>query len=462
MKTIDMTAGSPTKKMLLFSLPILLGNLFQQVYSLSDTLVVGRFLGKEALAAVGSSSAIVVLINSIIIGLCMGASVLFAEYFASKNNDKFAKAISTSSIFIAGLSLLVSFLMIIFINPLLWLFQIPSEAFRLARDYLYIVLSGLVFLSLYNLSAAILRAKGDSKTPLIFLIVSTTINVAFDFIFVLFTPLGVMGPALSTLVAQIASGLPLFIYMLHKMKYLHIKPIFDKPVFKKVLSYSVLTSLQQSIMNFGILLVQGLVNSFGVIAIAAFAIGVRIDAFAYMPAQDFANGFAFYVSQNRGAHQYERICQGFKRAIIASTIFCGVITLIMLFFAPTFIRLFAPEDLEVITLGSDYLRIEGVFYILIGYLFLFYALNRGLGKFKTSIVLTITSLGTRVLISYVLVALSFGIRSIWWSIPLGWALADILGLYLYRQVKKDNFKRVRDKASEDNQLTQLIEATEAI
>lgn len=462
MKAIDMTRGSPTKKMLLFSLPILLGNLFQQVYSLSDTLVVGRFLGKEALAAVGSSSAIVVLINSIIIGLCMGASVLFAEYFASKNNDKFAKAISTSSIFIAGLSLLVSLLMIILINPLLWIFQIPSEVLVLARNYLYIVLSGLLFLSLYNLSAAILRAKGDSKTPLIFLIISTTINVAFDFIFVLFTPLGVIGPALSTLVAQIASGLPLFIYMLHKMKYLNIKPIFDKPVFKKVLSYSVLTSLQQSIMNFGILLVQGLVNSFGVIAIAAFAIGVRIDAFAYMPAQDFANGFAIYVSQNRGAHQYERIRQGFKRAIIASTIFCGVITLIMLFFAPVFIRLFAPEDLEVITLGSEYLRIEGVFYSLIGYLFLFYALNRGLGKFKTSIVLTITSLGTRVLISYVFVALGFGIRSIWWSIPLGWALADILGFYLYRHVKKDNFKRIRDKATKDDQRTQLIEASEAI
>ena len=462
MKAIDMTSGSPTKKMLLFSFPILLGNLFQQIYSLSDTLVVGRFLGKEALAAVGSSSAIVVLINSIIIGLCMGASVLFAEYFASKNNDKFAKAISTSSIFIAGLSLVVSLLMIIFINPLLVLFQIPEEAFSLARDYLYIVLSGLVFLSLYNLSAAILRAKGDSKTPLIFFIISTTINVAFDFIFVLFTPLGVMGPALSTLVAQIASGLPLFIYMLHKMKYLNIKPIFDQPVFKKVLSYSVLTSLQQSIMNFGILLIQGLVNSFGVIAIAAFAIGVRIDAFAYMPAQDFANGFAIYVSQNRGAKQYERIRKGFKRAIVVSSIFCGVITLLMMVFAPSFIRLFAPEDIEVITLGSDYLRIEGLFYVLIGYLFLFYALNRGLGKFKTSIILTITSLGTRVLFSYGAVALGFGINAIWWSIPLGWALADILGIYLYRHVKKDNFKQIRDKANVDQPLTPFIEVTEAI
>ena len=246
------------------------------------------------------------------------------------------------------------------------------------------------------------------------------------------------------------------------MKYLNIKPIFDQPVFKKVLSYSVLTSLQQSIMNFGILLIQGLINSFGVIAIAAFAIGVRIDAFAYMPAQDFANGFAIYVSQNRGAKQYERIRKGFKRAIIVSSIFCGVITLLMMVFAPSFIRLFAPEDIEVITLGSDYLRIEGLFYVLIGYLFLFYALNRGLGKFKTSIILTITSLGTRVLFSYGAVALGFGINAIWWSIPLGWALADILGIYLYRHVKKDNFKQIRDKANVDQPLTPFIEVTEAI
>lgn len=214
MKAIDMTSGSPTKKIMMFSIPILLGNIFQQIYSLSDTFVVGRFLGNEALAAVGSSTAIIVLINSIIIGLCMGASVLFAEYFASKNHTKLAKAISTSSIFVVLFSLFISLLLIIFLNPILTLFQMPEEVYPLARRYLYIVLSGLVFLALYNLASAILRANGDSRTPLVFLIISTTINVAFDFIFVLFTPLGVMGPALSTLLAQIGSGLPLFIYML--------------------------------------------------------------------------------------------------------------------------------------------------------------------------------------------------------------------------------------------------------
>ena len=243
------------------------------------------------------------------------------------------------------------------------------------------------------------------------------------------------------------------------MGYLRIKFRFDKAVFKKVLSYSVLTSLQQSIMNFGILLVQGLVNSFGVVAIAAFAIGVRVDAFAYMPAQDFANGFAIFVSQNRGAKQYERIKKGFNRAILTSSLFCGAITVSMMLLAPTFIRLFSPENIEVIAVGSTYLRIEGLFYILIGYLFLFYALNRGLGKFKTSIILTITSLGTRVFISYLFVALGFGITSIWWSIPLGWGLADGLGLILYQRVKKDDFKIIKDKLDVEETTQKLAEVS---
>lgn len=434
MKAIDMTVGSPTKKILLFSLPILLGNIFQQIYSLSDTLVVGRFLGKEALAAVGSSSAIIVLINSIIIGLTMGASVLFAEYFASKANEKLAKSITTASIFIAGFALFLSLVLIIFIDPLLFVFQVPIEAYLFAKRYLYIVLSGLLFLSLYNIAAAILRAKGDSKTPLIFLIIASLINVAFDFIFVLWTPLGVMGPALSTLLAQVASGIPIFIYMLKKMGYLNLKLTFDMTEFKKVYRYSLLTSFQQSIMNFGILLIQGLVNSFGVVAIAAFTIGVRIDAFAYMPAQDFANGFAIYVSQNRGGGFSERITKGFRRALITATIFCGVITLTMMFIAPQLIGLFT-NDVEVIRFGAQYLRIEGLFYILIGYLFIFYAYNRGMGRFKTSIFLTITSLGTRVILAFLLTAFGGGLEVIWWSIPLGWALADCLGFWLYHRQK---------------------------
>ena len=214
MKEINMTTGSATKKILLYTLPILIGNVFQQIYSLSDTLVVGRFLGSEALAAVGASSALMVFITSIIIGLTLGSSVLFANLYAEKNDYKLSRAMSTSIIFIIAIALFMSIVLIVFLNPLLRLFQVPSESFLYAKQYLYIVLSGLVFLTLFNIGSSMLRAIGNSRTPLIFLIISSSVNVLFDFVFVLWIPLGVKGPALSTLLAQIASGIPIFIIAL--------------------------------------------------------------------------------------------------------------------------------------------------------------------------------------------------------------------------------------------------------
>lgn len=299
------------------------------------------------------------------------------------------------------------------------------------------MLSGLFFLTLYNISAAILRAFGDSKTPLIYLVIATLINVIFDFVFVIYTDLGVKGPALSTFLAHFVTSIPILIHLLKHTKHLKKPFKIDKAIFKEVWSYSMLTSIQQSIMNFGILMIQGLINSFGVIAIAAFTIGVRIDAFAYMPAQDFANGFAIYVSQNRGVKRFDRIKRGFISSLFTQTIFTGVVTIVILLFSTPLIKLFSPHDLEVIALGKTYLNIEGLFYVLIGYLFLFYALFRGLGQFKTSILLTVISLGTRVLLAFGLIYLGFGIRSIFWSIPVGWLLADMAGFYFFKKDMND-------------------------
>ena len=431
MQNIDMTVGSPTKKMLLFTLPIFLGNVFQQIYSISDTFVVGRFLGKEALAAIGASSALVIFINAIIIGLCMGSGVLFAEFFGAKNDNLLSKAVSTAGIFIGGITVAISAFFLILLEPLIRLFQVPEPAIHYAQDYLLIILSGLLFMMLYNFATAVLRAVGDSQTPLVFLVLSSVVNVALDFILVLYTPLGVKGPAWSTVAAQVCSGVPLCWYAVKKLN-VPLRLQFDQLMFRKVAQYSVLTSIQQSIMNFGILLVQGLVNSFGVVATAAFTVGVRIDTFAYMPAQDFGNAFAIYVAQNRGAKQRSRIRQGLRGAFYCVTVFCIVISVVVWLWAPQLIALFSP-DLGVINIGAQYLRIEGLFYSLIGYLFLFYALFRGMGQFKTSIVLTIVSLGTRVALSYSLVWLGFGLNSIWYSIPIGWALADLVGMICYKR-----------------------------
>lgn len=427
-----MTTGSPTKKILAFTLPIFFGNLFQQIYSVSDTFVVGRFIGNEALAAVGACSAVVVFITSILIGLCMGSGVVFADLYGTKNHTKLSLAISTSSIFIFAITLFIMLLALLFINPLMSLFNIPTQVTGLAKQYLTIIIWGLPFMFLYNMATVVLRALGDSTTPLIFLIAASTINVAFDFILVTVIPLGVRGPAISTFAAQLFSGLPLTIYMLKKLRFLKLEFKFDKVIFRDVSKYSLLTSLQQSIMNFGILMIQGLVNSFGVITMAAFAIGVKIDAFAYMPAQDFGNAFSTYIAQNKGANKTERIRQGFKSAIICSSIFSIIVSALVVVFAPTLISWFSPQDISVIKIGAEYLRIEGIFYILIGYLFLHYGFYRGLGKLKISTYLTIISLGIRVALAYLFVHIGFGVNSIWWSIVIGWAVADGAGFVIYK------------------------------
>ena len=438
MKAIDMTTGSAAKKILLFSLPIFVGNVFQQIYGLSDAFVVGRFLGTAPMASIGASSALIIFINSILIGLCMGSGVLFSSLYGSRSYEDLSSAISTSAIFILITTCAVSLLSVLCLNPLLALFQVPEEAMSLAREYLLIILAGLPFMALYNIGANLLRAIGDSKTPLVFLILASVINVAFDFILVLWIPMGVRGPALSTFAAQLCSGVPLCIYAMRKLDFLKLRPRFEKAMFRRVAQYSVMTSLQQSIMNFGILLVQGLVNSFGVVAMAAFGAGVRIDAFAYMPAQDFGNAFATYAAQNKGAGEEERIQKGFRSAFLCTTVFCAVITAAVWIFAPQLIAIFLPDDAAAIAAGAQYLRIEGAFYVLIGYLFLYYALYRGLGHFRTSIVLTVISLGIRVGLSYLLVSWGFGLHSIWWSIPIGWAAADLAGYARYRYLKRSN------------------------
>jgi len=216
LRSIDLTTGSPTRKIIAFAIPIFIGNLFQQIYSISDMFVVGRYLGKEALAAVGACSAVIIFLTSIIIGLCMGSGVLFSQLYGAKDYEKLSGAISTSFMFILAITLVTMVSTMVFINPLMRVFSIPLEVMGLAKTYLLITVSGLPFMLLYNMAAVVLRAFGDSKTPLIFLVTASTINIIFDFILVLVWPLGIKGPAISTLAAQLVSAIPLSIYAIKK------------------------------------------------------------------------------------------------------------------------------------------------------------------------------------------------------------------------------------------------------
>lgn len=441
--TQDMTTGKPTKKILLFALPMLLGNIFQQVYNLVDTIVVGRFVGPNALAAVGSSFTMMTFITSVIIGLCMGAGVLISQLYGAKETIRMQRAISTSFYFILAITCIIMAITLIFIDPILKLFQTPAQIIAYTKIYLTFIFWGLIFTFLYNFATCLLRAIGDSKTPLYALIVACAVNIVLDLLFVIGLHFGVMGAALATVIAQAVSALLGCIYAVKKLKFLQIKRenlVFDRDMFRMTARYSVLTSVQQSIMNFGILMVQGLVNTFGATAMAAFAAAVKIDSFAYMPVQEFGNAFSTYVAQNVGAAKTDRVKQGVHAAIRTIILFCIIISSVVLIFARQLIMIFvSASETAIIDIGAQYLYIVGIFYVLIGFLFMFYGFYRGIGQHSMSIILTILSLGTRVALAYLLAPTAIGLVGIWWAIPIGWAIADLVGFLVYGRGKWTRF-----------------------
>lgn len=446
---IDMTKGKPSKLILYFAFPMILGNIFQQVYNLVDTIVVGKFIGSNALAAVGSSFAIIVFITSIIIGLSMGVSVLLSQFYGAKELEKMKETIITATIVIGFVTIILMIVSLMFIDNILALFNMPQQLIEDSKSYLIIILVGLLFTYVYNLGTALLRAIGDSKRALYFLIISSVINIFLDLIFVINLNLGVKGVALATIIAQGVSAILVVIYISKKVTFIKftIKDIkFKKESFLLVIRYSVLTSIQQSIMNLGILIVQGLVNSFGVVVMAAFAAAVKIDSFAYMPVQDFGNAFSTYVAQNKGANLEERIIDGIKSAGKVIIIFSIITTSLVLIFSKNLMLLFVNKgESEVIRIGVEYISIVAIFYFLIGFLFMFYGLFRGLGELKTSILLTIASLGTRVILAYILAETILMEKGIWFSVPIGWALADTIGIIFLNKYKKSRNRMIVTK-----------------
>lgn len=437
----NLTTGKVGRSLVFFSLPMIFGNLLQQLYNVADTLIVGKTIGATALAAVGSSYALMVLLTSIILGLCMGSGVVFAQLFGAKRTADMKTSTWNALIFIMLLSLFINAVSYLLLEQIIVWLKIPSQAVEYTRSYLQIILSGMTFVTIYNFFATVLRSIGNTVVPLIFLGVSAVTNIVLDLVFILAFNWGVEGAAIATIIAQALSAVCIVTYFFQKAKHLcpqreHMH--FDKHLLKKIISNSVLTSIQQSIMNFGILMVQGLVNSFGFAASAAFAAVVKIDAFAYMPAQDFGNAFANFIAQNHGARQSNRISKGTIVAMKLSSIFCVFASILVWILAKPLMLLFVnASETEIINIGVQYLRIEGTFYVGIGILFLLYGLFRGFGKSAVSIILTIISLGSRVALAYVLSSIpAMGMTGIWWSIPIGWALADIFGIWMYARYQK--------------------------
>ena len=431
----DLTEGNVTKSLLVFAGPMILGNLLQQCYNIADTWVVGKYVGAQALAAVGSSYALMTFLNSLLIGLCMGSGAVFSYYIGKKDRHKVRSCARTAFVMIGGLAVVLCIAVQCLIHPILRLLRTPGELYEMTRAYLAIIFWGIFFIFLYNYFAFLLRALGNSVAPLYFLGAASVLNIGLDLYFVRGLGLGLEGAAAATVISQILSGLGLGIYLWRK------EPFFrfslrgflreEKPV-GEICSYSLMTCMQQSVMNFGILMVQSLVNSFGAAVMAAFAATVKIDTFAYMPAQEFGNAYSIFISQNHGAGDKERVAQGTKRALGVSAVFCGAVSVLVCVLARYLMMIFVEAgETRIIEIGVTYLRIEGAFYIGIGILFLLYGYFRGINRPGISLVLTVISLGTRVALAYTLAAVpQIGVLGIWWAIPIGWALADVTGFVL--------------------------------
>lgn len=434
----DLTKGNVTKSLLTFAAPMILGNLLQQCYNIADTWVVGKFVGADALAAVGSSYALMTFLNSLLIGLCMGGGAVFSYYIGKGEREKVRACAQTAFVMIGALAVVLTAIAQGLMRPILLLLRTPTELYEMTGDYLSVVFWGIFFIFLYNYFAFLLRALGNSVAPLYFLGAASVLNIALDLFFVRSLGRGLAGAAEATVLAQAVSGLGLGVYLWNKEPYFRFSlRCFlreEKPV-GEICRYSLMTGMQQSVMNFGILMVQSLVNSFGAAVMAAFAATVKIDTFAYMPAQEFGNAYSIFISQNYGAGKSERVKQGTRKAMTVSAVFCGVISVLVFVLARALMLIFVDAgETEIIEIGMQYLRIEGAFYIGIGILFLWYGYFRGVNRPGVSLVLTVISLGTRVVLAYVLAAVpGIGVLGIWWAIPIGWVLADATGFVLMRR-----------------------------
>lgn len=446
-KNQDLTTGNITTSLLRFAFPMIVGNLLQQLYNIVDTLIVGQFLGKEALAAVGSSYSLMTFLTSILLGLCMGSGVAFSIYYGKREWSRMKSCMFHSFVMIGVAAAVISIMVFAGLNMILILLQVPPDIFGLMGEYLWVIFFGIMATFLYNYFASLLRAIGNSVVPLLFLGISALLNIGLDLWFIIGLQRGVRGAAEATVLSQYVSGIGIMVYTILCFPELRIKKEdqrWQKGILSEIFQLSFLTCIQQSVMNFGILMIQGLVNSFGAAVMAAFSVAVKIDTFAYMPVQDFGNAFSTFVAQNYGAGEKKRIRQGILSAGACTLVFCLVISAGVCLFARELLLLFVkPGETEVLAVGISYLRIEGACYCLIGFLFLFYGYFRAVKRPGVSVALTVISLGTRVALAYALSAVpQFGVTGIWAAVPIGWFLADAAGLYLMKLKKRTGKKEV--------------------
>ncbi|MBG0860323.1 MAG: MATE family efflux transporter [Bacteroidales bacterium] len=430
----DLTIGKEGKLIFGFAAPMLLGNIFQQLFSVVDSIVVGNFIGKEALAAVGASFPIIFVMVSLIIGLVMGTTVVIAQYFGAKDFVKVKRAIDTMYISSLVAGVIVTIAGLLLARPILRLLGLPQEIMPQATLYLRIYFSGIIIFFGYNGTSAILRGLGDSKTPLYFLIIATIANIILVLLFVGVFKWGIAGAAYATLLANgIAFGLAIFwLNKTHKLIRFAIRGMhFDREIFIHSVRIGLPTGIQQTFVALGNLALMGIVNTFGTNVIAGFSVASRLDSLAMVPAMSFSQALSTFVGQNIGANKIERIRTGLISTVKMSGIVTIVTTIVIILWGHLIMSLFT-NDSEVIRIGDEYLTIVSIFYILFTLMFIFTGIMRGAGDTLIPMFFTLISLWIiRIPLAYFLSG-KIGAAGIWWAIPAGWFVGLSLVFFYYR------------------------------
>jgi putative MATE family efflux protein len=430
----DLTEGNEGKLIMQFAAPMLLGNVFQQLFSVVDAIVVGKFIGKEALAAVGASFPVIFIMVSMIIGIVMGTTVVISQYFGAKDFVKVKRAIDTMYIYCTVAGIISTIIGIIISAPLLHLLGLPEDLMPQATQYLRIYLSGILIFFGFNGTSAVLRGLGDSKTPLYFLIIATVANIVLVLLFVGVFEWGVAGAAYATLAAN-GLAFALAIYWLnktHKLIRIAIKGLhFDREVFRKSLNIGLPTGIQQTLVAIGGLALMGIVNKFGTNVIAGYSVASRLDSLAMIPAMSFSQALSTFVGQNIGANKTDRIRKGLISTVKMSGI-VTIVTTLLIVFAGHFIMSLFTNDAEVIRLGDQYLTIVSSFYILFTLMFIYTGVMRGAGDTLIPMFISLLSLWfIRIPMAWFLSG-KIGASGIWWAIPAGWVIGLTLSFAYYK------------------------------
>lgn len=440
----NLTEGKPFKLLFFFALPMVIGNLFQQLYNMVDSMVVGQFVGEDALAAVGSSFPVVFLAVAVAAGLSMGCTVVISQLFGAGQIREMKVTVSTALISLGGIGLVIMGIGELAAEPLLKLLGTDLDIMADSLTYLRIYFGGAVFLFLYNSLNGIYNALGDSKTPLVFLIISALTNIVLDLLFVIRFHMGVAGVAWATLIAQGVCAFFSFFVLVARLRKMenelenqHRKfAFFEVTAARRIAKIGIPSMLQQSVVSLSMMMMQGLVNSYGKVFVAGYTAATKIDTLAMLPNMNFSNAMSSYTAQNIGAGETERVKEGYRASMLMVLIFSVVITAAIYLFGPNLLGLFLKQGAEgsAMSYGLKYMQTVSVFYVLMGFMFVGNGLLRGAGDMGAFMLSSMSNLFVRVATAYLL-AHFIGASAIWWSIPTGWAVGSVFSFVRIRNGK---------------------------